>query len=73
MKPRKVGMIPAKADVEAQQAFKKKVSAATFRKPKQASAPFFSWMQPISCLRPFWAWFGVSKAVCQKRPQAASG
>ena len=46
---RKVGYIPAKADVEAQEAFKKKSYNRAWSKPKPAKEPSFSLMLPILC------------------------
>ena len=65
MKPRKVGTIPAKADVEAQEAFKKKSGAALSRSPS-GRAPGLLYGRSALCVR------GVSgdalvraTAVCQ--------
>ena len=73
MQPRKVGMIPAKADVEAHEACKKTAWSRGEPKPKRAAAPSFSWMLPISSLRPFWESSGAGNACLSKRPQAANG
>jgi len=72
-KPREVGMIPAKADVEAQEACKKTAWSRGEPKPKRAAAPSFSWMPPISSLHPFWESSGAGNACLSKRPQAANG
>jgi transposase len=48
MKCRKVGMIPAKANVEAQEDFKKNSSSRAWRKPKPDNAWFFSSMPRTS-------------------------
>jgi transposase len=48
MKCRKVGMIPAKADVEAQEDFKKNSSSRAWRKPGPANAWSFSSMPRTS-------------------------
>ena len=50
MKPRKVGMIPAQADVEAQEALKKTVGSHGEPKPRRASEPSCSWMPHIACV-----------------------
>ena len=73
LKPRTVGMMPAKADGEAPEALQKTGGRHGEPKPKRASAPCFSWMPPIACVRPFGAWLGVSHGCVSKRPQAASG
>jgi len=49
LKCRKVGMIPAKADIEAQEAFKKKSLTRGWKKPKQGNARSFSSMPRTSC------------------------
>ena len=46
---RKVGHIPAKADVEAQEAFKQKSHNRTWSKPKPVKNSFFSLMPPVLC------------------------
>ena len=48
MKCRKVGMIPAKADVEVQEDFKKNSSSRAWRKPRSDNAWFFSSMPRTS-------------------------
>jgi hypothetical protein len=48
MKPRQVGMIPAKADVDAQEACKKPGEP----KPRPATAPSSAGMPPLVCVRP---------------------
>jgi transposase len=72
-KPRKVGMIPAKADVEAPEAFTKPVWSRGEPKPKWAAAPSCSWLPPSSSVRPLWESFGAGHACVSKRPQAANG
>jgi transposase len=73
MKPRTIGMLPAKANVEAQAAFKKTVWSRGEPKPKRAAAPSVAWMPPLSSLRPCWASPGAGNAGLSKRPQAANG
>jgi transposase len=46
---RKVGHIPAKADAQAQEAFKKKSYNRVWTKPKWVREPSFSLMLPILC------------------------
>ena len=46
---RKVDHIPAKADVEAQEAFKQKSYNRAWSKPKPVKDPSFSLMPPILC------------------------
>lgn len=46
MKPRKVGGVPAKADPEAQENFKKKASSQFYKKPKMEKPPSILWMLP---------------------------
>jgi transposase len=72
MKPMNVGMIPAKADVDAQEAFKKAGSQG-YRQLALASAPGFSWMRPPLCSPPFEASSGVSSGSLSKPPRGASG
>jgi transposase len=48
MKCRKVGMIPAKANIEAQEDFKKKNSSRGWKKPKRGDARFSSSMPRTS-------------------------
>jgi transposase len=73
MKPRKVGMIPAKADVAAQEACKKSRWSPGERKPRRANAPSFSWMPPIWCLHPFEGWSGAFNACLSKRQRVGNG
>ena len=67
MQPRKVGMRPAKADVDAQEAFKKTSGSRGSRKPRQANAPSCSWMQRILYLHPFGGLSGASNACWSGR------
>jgi transposase len=73
MKPMKVGMLPAKADVEAQEAFKKKAWSPGYRPLGLASAPSVSLMRPTLCSRPFSVWSGVSNGGLSKRPLGGNG
>jgi len=73
MKPRKVGMIPAKADVEAQAAFQKIVWSPGEQKRRRASAPSCSWMPHISYVRLFEGLSGVLHGCSSKRPQVGNG
>jgi len=59
MKPRKVGGIPAKANPEQQEAFKKKVSNLSFRKLWRARLTFILLMPLILCLGLFWLFYGL--------------
>jgi transposase len=73
MKPRKVGMLPAKADVDAQEAFKKTVWSPGSRKLKRVNAPSSSWTPRMLCVPPFWAWSGVCHACWSRHPQGGNG
>jgi transposase len=72
-KPRNVGMIPAKADVEAQEAFKKIVWSHGEQKPRLASEPSCSWMPHISCLLLFEGLSGGLNGCSSKHPQVGNG
>jgi transposase len=48
LKRRKVGMVPAKADVEKQEDFKKNAWHRGLKKPKQEKGRSFLWMLPTS-------------------------
>jgi len=72
MKPRKVGMIPAKADVDAQEAFNKIVWSHGEPKPRLASAPFGSWRPHMSCWRLFEGWSGMLNGCSSKHPQVGN-
>ncbi len=52
LRPRKIGMIPAKADVEEQERFKKKNWNRDCRRRGRMSELCTSWMRRISCWRP---------------------
>ena len=73
MQPRQVGMIPAKADVDAQEAFKKTGENPDEPTPRPVTAPFSSWLPPIWCWRPFGGASGAFNACLSKRHQAANG
>jgi transposase len=73
MQPRKVGMIPAKADVEAQEAFKKKAWSPRYTRRALAPERCISWMRPIWCVRPSWEWCGVSNGCSSQRPRVGNG
>lgn len=45
---RKTGSVPAKADIEQQETFKKNTWNPGLRKPKPEKGPFSLWMPPIS-------------------------
>lgn len=72
MKPRKVGMIPAKADVEAQEAFKKKFGATASRSPSGPARRFFRGCSPFRVCALFGHGLVFRTAVCQSalRPPA---
>ena len=53
LKPRKVGHIPAKADIEKQEAFKKKNYNSALSKPPRVREPSFSSMPPTLYSLPF--------------------
>lgn len=68
MKPRKVGGIPAKADPEQQETFKKKASNLFFRKLWQVRLMFILLMPLILCLVLFWLFYGLFKGCLLRRP-----
>jgi transposase len=72
MPPRNVGMIPAKADVEAQEACKKTVWSPGEPRPRPASARSSAWLPPMWCLRPVWESSGAFNACVSTRHQAAN-
>jgi len=59
MKPRKVGGIPAKADPEQQETFKKKASNLSSRKLWLARLMFILLMPLTLCLGLFWLFYGL--------------
>jgi len=68
MKCRKVGTIPAKADVEAQEDFKKSSSSRAWRKPRSDNAWSFSSMPRTSFWRPISECSGASCVKLSWRP-----
>jgi transposase len=58
LSPRKVGMIPAKADPEEQESFVMEELEA-LKKPSPVKELSFLWMLHISCWRPFWEYCGL--------------
>jgi transposase len=72
MQPRQVGMIPAKANVEAQEAFTKTVWSLGEPMPRRASALSSAWMRLMLCLRPFGESSGAVNACLSMRHQAAN-
>ena len=73
LKPRPVGRLPAKADVDAQAAFKKTVWSPGERRPRQANAPSLLGMPPRWSLRPFGGWSGAFNAGLSQRPLDGHG
>ncbi len=76
MRCRKVGMIPAKADPDAQATYKQDVLEPrnpAWPKPKPAPGPCSLWMRRTSSWRPFSACCGVSSASSSKRRRVGSG
>jgi hypothetical protein len=67
MKPRTVGMLPAKADVDAHAALKKTAWSPGERRPRPATAPSFVWRPRSLSLRPFGGWSGAFNACVSKR------
>lgn len=68
MRPRKVGGIPAKAESEQQDAFKKKVLNLPFRKLWRVRLMFILLMPLILCLGLFWLFYGLFKGFLLKQP-----
>jgi len=60
LRPRKVGMIPAKADVEKQERFKKKSWNLDCRRRAKVGELCTSRMRRISCWRPSWDTCGLA-------------
>jgi hypothetical protein len=69
MRPRKVGGIPAKANPEQQEAFKKKASNLSFRKLWQVRLMFILLMPLTLCLGLFWLFYGLFRGFLL-RPRA---
>jgi transposase len=72
-KPRKAGLLPATAHVEAHEAVKKPVGSRGSPTPTRAAAPSCAGMPPLSSWRPVWASSGAGHAWLSQRPQAANG
>lgn len=72
LRPRKVGMIPAKADVEEQERFKKKNWSRDCRRRGRMSELCTSWMRRISCWRRSWDTYGRGSAGSSGHPPADS-
>jgi transposase len=70
--PRQVGMIPAKADVAAQEAVKHTVWSPGSPRPRPASARSSAWRPPMVCWRPFGESSGAVNAGLSTRHQAAN-
>lgn len=68
LRPRKVGMIPAKADVEEQERFKKKIWSRDCGRRGRMSELCTSWMRRISCWRHSWDTCGRGSAGSSERP-----
>ena len=60
MKPRQVGLLPAKADVEAQETLQKTVWSRGEPKPRRAHGWCGAWMPHLWCGPPAWGASGVS-------------
>lgn len=71
--PRQVGMMPAKADIEAPEAFKKTVWSRGEPRPRRHNEPSCSWMPPMSCLPPFGGSSGASPGSLSKPLRDANG
>jgi transposase len=69
MKPRKVGGIPAKADAQKQEDFKKKAWNLHYKKPKRARLMYILLMPLILCLVLFWLFCGLFRGFLL-RPRA---
>jgi len=72
MKPRKVGQIPAKADVEAQEAFKTQALEPRLAEAQAGQRLVFFMDAAHFVFAPFWAWCGVLRASSSKPLVAAS-
>ena len=70
LRPRKIGMIPAKADVEEQERFKKKNWNRDCRRRGRMSELCTSWMRRISCWRRSWDTCGRGSVGSSERPPA---
>ena len=68
LRPRKIGMIPAKADVEEQERFKKKNWNRDCRRRGRMSELCTSWMRRISCWRRSWDTCGRGSVGSSERP-----
>lgn len=73
MKPRKVGGIPAKADIERQEDFKKKAWNPHYRKPRMAKLLFILLMPLILCLVLFLLSYGLFRGFLLRRRVVEGG
>lgn len=73
MKPRKVGGIPAKADPQKQEEFKKKVWNLYYRKRRLAKLMFILLMPLILCLVLSWLFYGLFRGFLLKRQVGDNG
>jgi len=72
MKPRKVGQIPAKADVTAQEDFKTEPLEPRLEKPPLDSGSSSLWMRPILSSPRFWDGCGALNDCLSKPPVGGS-
>jgi len=72
MKPMKVGMIPAKADVEAQEGFKKNSGAAVSTSPGWPTRRLFPGCRPLRVCTLFRHSLVFSASVCQSTLRAST-
>ncbi len=72
LRPRKIAMIPAKADLEEQDRFKKKNWSHGYRRRVRMSGLCTSWMRRILCWRHSWATCGHGFVGSSGHPPAGS-